>query len=251
MQSLRDPPVAVEHDVETPSDNRLRMMGQLAAGISHELAQPLLAAHNFAFVAASLCEKMDDPPARLVSSINGVLGQIDRAMKIMRHLQDFISRGEPTKTKFDLNEAVHDAVAPLRQQLSEANITISCSFKSALRPVWADNVLIQQVVVNLLRNAAEAIAGCDGELRNIEVETGLESAGMAYVSISNTGPGLPSDFVQLFEPFHSTKPGSLGVGLSLSQAIIEQCGGRLWANNRKEGGATFTFTLPLARGETQ
>ena len=226
---------------------RLTTLGELAAGLSHELAQPLLAAHNFTAVALSLCRKSPATNPELVEALKDVDAQVERAVQIVKRIQGFIARRSPTREAFDLNAAVHEAAALLHHDLLERKIELKLGLRFVLPLVFADNILVQQVIINLLRNAMDAISECHCETRDIEIETALDPPGHVRLTVSDHGPGIAAEDVEaIFTPFHSTKSSGLGLGLSLSRTIIEASDGQLWAANRLSGGAIFFLTLPTA-----
>ncbi len=236
---------------EAAHADRVTTLGCLAAGLSHELAQPLLAAHNFSTVAISLCKNSPANDDALTAALTDVHSQIERAIHIVKRIQNFIAGRAPTRAPFDLNKAVNDGVSLLIHESLERKVHLKLSLQFALPPVFADNVLIQQVIVNLLRNAMDAVAGLDMEARQIDLETSLDPPDQVRLAVSDNGPGISdADLDAIFEPFHSTKSSGLGLGLWLSRTIIEAYGGRLWAEKRPSGGAKFSFTLPVTDGAT-
>jgi C4-dicarboxylate-specific signal transduction histidine kinase len=237
---------------EAAHADRVATLGYLAAGLSHELAQPLLAAHNFSTVALSLCEKSPAKDDALTQAVTDVHNQIERATQIVKRIQNFIAWRKPACKPFDLNSAVKEVAALLSHESLERKVHLKLNLQFALPSVYADNVLVQQVIVNLLRNAMDAVADLNMEARNIDIETSFDPPDQVRLTVTDQGPGIGTDDLDsIFAPFHSTKSSGLGLGLWLSRTIIEANGGHLWAEKRPSGGAKFSFTLPVTDGATK
>lgn len=231
---------------QTAHLDRLASLGELAAGLAHELAQPLLAAQNYSSAAIATCKKQAEADPALLDSLEGIHAQVSRAAQIARRIQNFIAKRSPECVTFDIGTAVREAAALVGHQFADRELKLTLKLKSDLPRAYADNVLIQQVIVNLLRNAMEESTNTS---REVEVETSLHPGGFVRVTVSDHGRGIPeSDLETLFIPFCSTKSNGLGVGLSLSRTLIEANDGQIWAENRPTGGAMFSFILPVASG---
>lgn len=222
---------------------RLSEMGQMASALAHELNQPLAAISNY----LQACQRFAENPAalpRMREVLQKAAGQTARAGQIIRRLRQFIEKGETDRAPESLTKTVEEAAALAFVGAKEAGIKTNFTLAPKLPPVWIDKIQIQQVIVNLVRNSIEAMA--QSETRELLVRTGTEE-GFGIVMISDTGPGLPVEVAeQLFKPFVTTKDKGMGLGLSISKAIIEAHGGRIWADPRSEGGLTFSFTIPFA-----
>lgn len=231
---------------QTAHFDRLASLGELAAGLAHELAQPLLAAQNYTSAAIATCKKHAEDDPALLDSLEGIHAQVSRAAQIARRIQNFIAKRSPECVTFDINSAVREAAALVSHQFADRELNLTLNLKSDLPRAYADIILIQQVIVNLLRNAMEASTDTSHE---VEVETSLHSGAYLRVTVSDHGPGIPvSDIETLFIPFCSTKSNGIGVGLSLSRTLVEANDGQIWAENRPSGGAMFSFILPVASG---
>ena len=153
--------------------------------------------------------------------------------------------------EFDLNEVVRGAARLLGPEATARGVELGVSQAQATLPVRADEVHLQQVVLNLAMNGMDAMLGCGPGSRNISLETALVGDAEAEVSVSDSGTGIPSGKLkEIFETFYTTKPQGTGLGLSIARTIIETYGGRIWAENRTGGGAAFRFTLPLTKART-
>ena len=234
--------------------SRLSEAGAMASALAHELNQPLAAATAALKAAQRLLGAT--PPAgdpEAAADIGEAMGlaasQTLRAGQIVRRLREFVSRGgETEKAIEDLPRLAREASALALVGARESGIAVSFRFAPALPPVLVDRIQIQQVLFNLMRNAVQAVGERTGG-REVEVSAEAVGTGTVEISVADTGPGLaPEAAERLFEPFVSTKPGGMGVGLSICRTIVEAHGGRLWAEQRPGGGAVFRFTLPTAPG---
>jgi two-component system sensor kinase FixL len=229
--------------------SRLSAMGEMASALAHELNQPLSAVNNYMSGARRLLERSPHPEPRIREALDKASEQALRAGEIIRRLRDFLSRGEGERQVLSLPKLVQDACALALVGAKEHGVRVRYSFDPRIDLVVADRVPIQQVVINLVRNALDALQ--DQRKRELVVATGpADEPGLALVSVSDTGPGIdPNAAAKLFQPFVTTKATGMGVGLSISRTIVEAHGGRIWTEPNVNGGATFKFTVRLARHE--
>lgn len=228
---------------------RWSAMGQMAIVLAHELNQPLTAIVSYLTSARRLLRTGEQSDLSvLVGAMERANDQASRAAKIVGHLRSFVSQGDVARQRVPLAAAILDASDLVLITAKQAGILVDFQLaEDAL--VLADRVQIQQVIFNLMRNAVEAMVGVpSGELRVSTARRGDD----VIVSISDNGPGLPPEVVaRLFEPFVTTKPDGMGVGLSICQAIITAHGGELWIDDTSSSGATFLFKLPIAMDADQ
>ena len=227
--------------------NRLNSMADMATALAHELNQPLAAATNYFALARQIAGAGSQPPM-LGEALEKASGQLLRAGQIIAHLREFITRGEPNRVEQSLHALIRsacDLVAPLMRELS---VELTLRLDAAEDEVLADRIHIEQALINLIRNAMEAMA--NSEERKLAISTSLQD-GMVRTDVTDTGRGLSEQSnVDLFVPFTSTKRTGLGVGLSISRSIVEAHYGAIWAEANPAGrGAQFSFTLPLGRLE--
>ncbi len=224
--------------------SRLSAMGQMASALSHELNQPLTAVINWTQVARRLARQMtEEPPPKLLEAMDKAIEQANRAGKIIHRLRNFIEKREAERAEEDPNSVLEEAAALALVGGNEEGVRTDFVLDPDLPPVLIDKVQVQQVIVNLIRNALEAMA--HSPQRILTLRTGRAAPDLVEVEIADTGPGLAPEVVgQLFQPFVTTKAAGMGLGLSLSQSIIEAQGGRLKAQTNADGGMSFTFTLP-------
>jgi len=229
--------------------SRVTAMGTLATSIAHELNQPLTAIANYVETASQmLVEPSEEKIEFIREALDECAEQAIRAGQIVRRLRDFISRGDAERQIVPLGRLVNEASAlafvSLGGRLLEFDVLIEPD-----EEVFVDRVQLQQVFLNLIRNAIEAME--DSPTKRLEVSSRQAAdPGMIEVTVADSGPGLDPDIaVSLFEPFRSTKEAGMGVGLSISRSIVEAHEGRIWVEPSKHGGAAFHFTLPDARSD--
>jgi two-component system, LuxR family, sensor kinase FixL len=226
--------------------SRLSAMGEMASALAHELNQPLSAISNYMKGSRRLLAASSDPNAsKIEGALDRAAEQAIRAGDIIRRLRNFVAREESEKRVESLSKLIEEAGALGLTGAREQGVKLRFNLDSSLDLVLADRVQIQQVLVNLFRNALEAMASSSH--RELIATNVRAPDDMVEVAISDTGHGFGSDIQpNLFQPFFTTKETGMGVGLSISRTIIETHGGRMWAENNEAGGATFRFTLPTA-----
>ena len=228
---------------------RVSAMGTMASTLAHELNQPLTAIANYTHAASDLLERADHLPVDLLQeAVSEAAKEALRAGHIVRRLRDFVARGEVEQRVENLPEMIDEAARLALMGARERSVRTVFRIDPAIDKVVADRVQIQQVIVNLLRNAVDAIG--DREQREITVSTARDPQGMVRVTVADTGSGIdPEVQAQLFEAFASTKEHGMGLGLSICRTIVEAHGGRIWAEPREGGGTVFQFTIMSADGE--
>lgn len=230
---------------ESSHADRLNAMGEVAAGLAHELNQPLAAAANYMSVAEVMAPAGE---GALLDAARNARTELMRAGAIIRRLRDFLEKNDAETGSYYIKAIVEDAVALSFVGRDKSRIAVETRGDCMLR-VLADRIQIQQILVNLIRNAAEAatLDGCG----TIEIGWEARGNGLVEISVSDDGPGIPDVVLErLYEPFVSTKrERGMGVGLSICRRIVEAHGGVLAANNRPHGGARLSFSLPLADKE--
>lgn len=224
---------------------RLTDMGEMASGLAHELNQPLSAVINYVQAARRMLAATDGQPGeRVHEMMDKAVQQASRAGQIIRRLREFIEKGETERAVENINPVIEEASALALTGAAMAGVTVIMDLAQDLPPVVIDRVQIQQVVLNLVRNAVEALAAVDRRelvIRSMAMGKDIE------IAIRDTGPGLaPEVSAKLFQPFVTTKQKGMGIGLSICRSIVEAHGGRLSAAHNPGGGTVFTFTLPAA-----
>lgn len=233
-----------ELQAEVVHISRLSAMGEMASALAHELNQPLSAIANYLNGARRLLEKSPGEDARIGEAMEKAADQALRAGDIIRRLRNFLARGEGERSEESLARLVHEACGLALLGARDAGVDVRYEIDPHRDRVVVDRIQIQQVIVNLVRNALDAMQ--DQPRRILTVSTSIMDD-MAAVTVADTGPGLdPSAAERLFQPFVTTKVSGMGVGLSISRTIVEAHGGRIWVEPPSAEGAIFHFTVPLA-----
>lgn len=227
---------------------RISELGEMASTLAHELNQPLSVITNYARGCIRLLKNMDESVAsQFRDAFEETARQALRAGQIIHHLREFVTRGQIEKQPEDIRKLVEEAAALALVGSRERGVATTFEFEPGSDVVMVDRVQIQQVLINLMRNAMDAMQ--DSATRDLRVTTSSQN-GSVSVEVSDTGPGLSEEVsAQLFKPFVTTKPGGMGVGLSISKRIVEAHGGTIAARSNERGGASFRFTLPAVEGE--
>ena len=228
--------------------SRLTAMGEMASALAHELNQPLSAMANYMKGSLRLLDVEPTPRDRLRDAIHKAGDQALRAGDIIRRLRDFVARGEAERRLESLPKLIEEASALALVGAKEHGVRVLFRFAPEVDLVLADKVQIQQVVLNLIRNAIEAMEGSDRKVLEIRLDPGSDDD--AQVTVADTGSGISPEIAdQLFQPFVTTKRTGMGVGLSISRTIIEAHGGRIRVEQNPAGGTRFCFTLPAVGEE--
>lgn len=224
--------------------SRLTALGEMASALAHEINQPLSAIANYLKGSRMLLARDEIPHERVAEAVDRAATEALRAGDIIRRLRDFVARGETERTIESLPKLLEEASALALVGAKEHGIRVQYRFDPDVDLVLADKVQIQQVVLNLVRNAVDAMADPVSARRELTVTIEPADNDMAQVSVIDTGPGIDTEVAEkLFQPFITTKRTGMGVGLSISRTIVEAHGGRIWARQRSGGGAEFGFTL--------
>jgi two-component system sensor kinase FixL len=218
-------------------------MGEMASTLAHELNQPLSAIANYLKGSRRLLDQaVDDKSPMLRDALDKAADQAIRAGQIIRRLRDFVSRGESERQVENVAKLIEEASALALVGAKELGVRVRLQFHPDAGLVLADRVQVQQVLLNLIRNAIDAMA--DSATRELLIGTRLIDDDMVEVSVADTGPGIAPEVAgQLFQPFITTKRQGMGVGLSISRTIVDAHGGRIWVESNPGGGTTFRFTL--------
>jgi two-component system sensor kinase FixL len=221
---------------------RMTAMGEMTSALAHEINQPLTALLNYTGAARHMAESLGKPGAKLVDVLNRAIEQTERAGLIIRRLRNFIEKREPVRAKEDINKVVEDAISLGHSGFRDTGIKWTLKLQPGIPLVLIDKVQIQQILVNLIRNATEAMSDLDK--RQLSIATAVDDHEVE-IAVADTGIGLPDDVVsRLFHPFVTTKERGMGMGLSICRTIAEAHGGRLWLDSNSAGGATFKLRLP-------
>jgi C4-dicarboxylate-specific signal transduction histidine kinase len=226
--------------------NRRSMMGELAASLVHEIAQPCASARNNARAALNFLDEQPPDLGEVRDALGCILGDADRAGAIIDRIRDHIKKKPPQKTRFDLNEAINEVIGLARGAITKNGVSVDTHLAEGALPIEGDRVQLQQVLLNLMLNAVEAVGSVHGP-RELSISTLQIQTNGVLVAVRDTGPGVDVEHhAHVFEAFYTTKSSGVGMGLSICRSIIDAHGGRLWAETNEPRGAVFQFTLPGA-----
>jgi two-component system sensor kinase FixL len=226
---------------------RLSSMGEMASTIAHEVNQPLTAVLTYSEACIRLLRSGQAKPEEAVEWMERVAAQAERASQIIRHVRTFVRKEDARLVPVQLNYLASEVVRFVQADARHASVDLATAFADGLPPVLADNIQIQQVLVNLVRNAIEAINAGVSPRREVRIATRPGRDGMVEVTVEDSGPGFDATTAaRLFEPFFTTKAQGMGIGLSISRSIVEAHGGSIQAEPCAGGGARFTLALPAA-----
>ena len=228
--------------------NRVSTMGELAASLAHEILHPIATARNNARAGMRFLQMSPPNLDEVKEALGCVVRDADRARDIVSRMRDHIKKSPPRRDAFDLNEALRDAIVMVRSAIAKNRVTVNTNLMDGLVPIQGDRVQLQQVVLNLVLNAVEAMGSVEGGDRELLVGTKQTDGNGVIVAVRDSGPGVdPGHLDRVFEPFYTTKSSGVGMGLSICRSIIEAHGGRLWAEANERRGAVFQFNLPGAQ----
>jgi C4-dicarboxylate-specific signal transduction histidine kinase len=249
LKAEQRPRVSEQRSRDTQTElaraNRIALLGQLSASIVHEVNQPL--SGMLINATTSLRMLAGDPPNAEAAreTIRRAIRDARRASDVVKRLHSLFAKEDGPAELMDLNDATREVIALFQTDLRRTRIVVRSDFASDLPSVTANRIQIQQVILNLVRNALDAMSGCDDRPSWMLISTGMTDAGDIYLAVADSGPGIaPEDLERIFDAFYTTKPGGLGIGLSICRAIVEAHGGNLWARTGALGGALFKLALP-------
>jgi len=239
-----------QQEAKLHSSARLATMGEIASMLAHELNQPLAAISSYTTGAMNLLEAGDTDKALLLSAMEKVKTQAQRAGQIIRSVHEFVKKREPTRELVDINVLIKNALPLVELQAQAAHISLQWLPLPGTPQVLADQVLIEQVLLNLTRNAIEAMEDTPPEHRNLRIQASLDNEGDIVVEVIDRGHGIPASVAdRLFSPFFSTKTTGMGMGLNICRTAIEFHGGKLTHRDNPVGGSIFRFILPAVQEE--
>lgn len=225
--------------------SRLSLLGEMAAGIAHEINQPLSAISNYARAAEKLIERGDHDDATLGSACRGIAEQVERASEVILNLRKLVREREVEKASLRLKDVIESVMMLVTADATNAGITVETEISENLPPVSGNSVQLQQVLLNLTRNAIDAMRDLKRPIKSMRIETRKGDNGTVEFLVFDRGNGIPPNLEEaIFHPFFTTKPDGLGVGLAISRSIIEAHGGRLVYERRPGGGSVFCVSLP-------
>lgn len=233
-------------EVELAHVTRVTMMGELTASIAHEVLQPLAAVTANADAGLQWLAAGAPNLDRARACLDRIGRDGKRAGEVIARVRALVKRSAPTKARLDLRETIQEALAVINVEADRHQVSVGTELAASLPPVQADRVQVQQVVLNLVMNGIDAMKGVAGRPRELLIKSQPHESGEVLVAVQDSGIGVDQQNVgRLFEPFYTTKPDGMGMGLRISRSIIEAHGGRLWATPNAGPGTTVQFTLPI------
>jgi two-component system sensor kinase FixL len=234
-----------QHQAELAHVSRVSLAGEMAAGLAHELSQPLTAITAYARGCLRLLAGSAPEPALLQEGVMEVAQQADRAGDVLDRLREFVRGGEYQRSLTGVKPLIDAAISLARMEATEQEVEIEARIDPSLPAVLADRIQIEQVLLNLLRNAMDAMVAANTQRRSIVIEARHKGDHAVGISVADSGPGVAAEVSErIFEPFVTTKPLGMGMGLSISHSIIDAHGGILRMAPSVRSGAIFFFDLP-------
>jgi len=238
-----------EVEMELAHANRIATMGQLTASIAHEVKQPIAATVTNA-QAALRClgpQTLDLNEARQI--LDDIVKDGNRAAEVINRIRDFVKKAPPRRDRWEINGSIREVLELASGEAVKNCISVQTELADGLPLIRGDRIQLQQVMLNLIINAVEAMSGVGEGSRELLISSGKVEPDGVLVTVRDSGPGLPpATLDRLFESFYTTKPSGFGLGLSICRSIVEAHGGRLWASANVPRGAIFQFTLPVVEG---
>jgi PAS domain S-box-containing protein len=231
--------------------NRLSIMGELTASLAHEILHPIASARNNARAAMRFLDMSPPNMAKVREALACIVRDADRGKDIVDRIRAQIKKAPPRNARFDINQAIGEVIEMVRAPIEKNRVSVRTHLAAGLPSVWGDRVQLQQVVLNLVLNAIEAMGSVEERARMLSIRTEQRGPEGILVAVHDSGPGVDPEHLQrVFDPFYTTKNSGLGMGLSICRSIIDAHGGRLWADTNEPRGAVFEFTLPPAHEDS-
>jgi signal transduction histidine kinase len=225
--------------------NRVATMGQLTASITHEVNQPLAATRNNLIAALNFSDRTPPDLMEVREALACAVKEIDRASAVVGRIRALMQKAPPQRESVDVSETVRGVIELIYGEVLKNRVSVRTRLADGLPLIKGDRVQLQQVVLNLILNAVQAMGAVTDGTREVLITTSQTEPNEVCLGVQDTGPGLsPESLSRLFEPFYTTKPDGMGMGLSICRSIIEAHGGRLWATGCEPRGALFQFTIP-------
>jgi C4-dicarboxylate-specific signal transduction histidine kinase len=234
-----------EVQAELAHANRVATMGQLSGSIAHEVNQPLTAMITNAQAALRWLAALPPNLEEVRQALASIVKNGNRANEVIGGIRALVKKSSPKNDCFEINDAIREVVELTRSEVTKNGIQVQAHLAKALPLIEGDRVQLQQVILNFIVNAIEAMTAVDDGHRELFIKTAEDSAGSVLVTVQDSGPGLTSETIRrVFDTFYTTKPSGMGMGLSICRAIIEAHGGRVWLKPNSPRGAIFGFNLP-------
>jgi len=234
-----------KHQSELAHVSRMSTIGEMAASLAHELNQPLTGAINYSSACLRLLREGEEDREKVVQGMERAVEGANLAADIIRHIREFVQKGDSVRQPVNLNQVVNSVVSLMNFELRRHEVVLETRLQEPMALVDGNMIQLEQVILNLLRNAIDAMDKTDVAQRRLLIST-EQCAEAIIVRVCDNGEGIDdSSLQQIFDAFYSTKPDGMGIGLSISRSIIESHHGRIRAHNLPQGGAEFSFELPM------
>jgi PAS domain S-box-containing protein len=221
--------------------NRVSTLGEMAASLAHEITQPFTTARNNASAALNFLDKKPPDLGEVREALDCIVNDVDRAGAIIGRIRDHIKKAPPRKDRFDVNEAINEVIVLARGEITKNGVSLDTHLTDGVISVEGDRVQLQQVALNLILNAVEAMGSVQEGPRELSISTEQTQVKGVLVAVRDTGPGIDGKHLErVFQPFYTTKSSGVGMGLSICRSIIDAHGGRLWTDANEPRGAVFS-----------
>jgi two-component system sensor histidine kinase DctS len=238
-----------QHLLQLAHVSRLSTLGQMATEIAHEINQPLTVIASYGDTCLRMLNADSWEREDVLEALRQINSQAERAGEVIRHVRNFVRQNESHRSTVDINELVLEIVQLVEVEARWHDVDIQLQLADIAASVLANRILIQQVLMNFVRNAIDAMAEPHDGLRQLTIQTTMGSGNVIEVAVHDTGPGLPPESAdQVFNPFYTTKADGMGMGLPISDSIIKAHEGRAWVTDNDDGGCSFAFSLPISLG---
>jgi C4-dicarboxylate-specific signal transduction histidine kinase len=229
---------------------RLTTLGELTASIAHEVNQPLSGVINSGNAGLRWLNSQPPNIEKARQSVDRIIRDAGRASQVVARVRDLAKKALPHKGWLNINEVVEEIISLTRREVRQNQVWLSTQLSTDVQLILADRIQLQQVILNLIINAVEALSAVTDRRRELQLTTATDNSGGVILTIADSGPGLDQeDLEEIFGAFYTTKRDGMGMGLTVSRSIIEAHGGRLWVSRNEPRGAIFQFTLPKDQGE--
>jgi C4-dicarboxylate-specific signal transduction histidine kinase len=234
-----------EAQAELAHVTRVTTLGELTASIAHEVNQPIAAAGTYAGAALRWLGAQPPDLEEVRQALGGIVRDTDRAGAVIGRIRALVKKAPPRKDWLDINETIREVIELTRGEALKNGASVQAELREGLPRIDGDRVQLQQVMLNLIVNAVQAMCAIAEGRRELFITTAQAEPNGVLVAVKDSGPGLPANSLEhLFAPFYTTKPGGLGMGLSICRSIVEAHGGRIWVTANLPQGAIFQFTVP-------
>ena len=227
---------------------RVTTVGELSAALAHQLNQPLAAILSNAQAAKRFLESDSYDLQETKDILASIIEEDQRASQVIKELSAFLKREDVAMTPININDIIQETISHVKSEADSKNITMKIVLESELPSTLGNSIQLQQVLLNLISNGFDTITDRNSDRREMIIRTSNPDGKTIQVDVHDSGTGInKKEMEKIFEPFHTSKPSGMGIGLSINKKIIETHGGKIWAENAADGGAIFSFTLPIEK----